>query len=67
MSRTADRVDYVLNESVLVHAVQSAGIAELNQIQLLILRALRDAVVHKDDLFAERKGPYCKGIVKANG
>ena len=50
VSRTGVRIEDVTNEGTLIHAVEITWVAVLNQIELLILRAFADAMVHEDHL-----------------
>lgn len=52
MCRTIRAADYVFDKCVLIHAVESAGIAEHNQVLRLIIRTFSDAVVDENDLIS---------------
>jgi hypothetical protein len=41
----------VLDECILIHTIHSAGITVFDQIELLVLRAFGDAVIHESHLF----------------
>lgn len=55
MRRTVSAAEHVFNKRILVHTVESAGIAEHDQFFDLILRALSDAVVDIQDLLSVKR------------
>lgn len=53
VGRTAVRVNDVLDERVLVHAIDATGITKCLQAQVLILLALSDAVINEQNLIPD--------------